>query len=96
MSDINLEEYIIPFIKAVKNICVQTGSIPCAFAIMFVEPGPRDKLLFKIRTEAVQQLLPKGDEEVQQFLRRALEMWAKKNQPLTDLEGVVELSRSIH
>ena len=96
MNEIKLEEYIVPFIKAIHQVCSNAGSIPCAFAIMFVEPGPGGKLLFKIRSEAMQQILPKGEEEALQFLRYALEMWARKNQPLTDLEGIVEQSRSIH
>lgn len=80
-EDIELQQYLMKFMKAVRISCINAAAIPCAYAIMFAEPGPRGTTIFKVDVDAIKQLLPKGADEVQLFLCQCLDKWARINYP---------------
>lgn len=97
-ADIQLEQYIIKFIRAIRLSCSYAAAVPVAYALMFAEPGPEGITVFKVDANVVKSMLPKGGEEVRQFLYEALDKWVKENYPdeIDPKYCSTDESRSVH
>jgi len=57
--------------------------IPCAFAVMFLEPIASTEIRFNMVMGSVKELLPKGSDEIMAMLEKALRDWEEINYPET-------------
>ena len=57
-TEIQLEQFVLDFMKAVRVSCNHAAAVPVAFAILFAEPGPSETTLFKVDMNCVKDILP--------------------------------------
>ena len=81
MEAIEIVKYIQKFINVLTIQLMEDGGIPCAFAVMTVSPVATDMAQFNIVEGAAKEMLPRGSDEVRQFLTQSLRDWEAINYP---------------
>ena len=81
MEPIEVLKYVQKFINVLTVQLMEEGGIPCAFAVMTVSPITEDAAQFNIIEGAAKEILPRGSDEVRQFLTQSLRDWENINYP---------------